>query len=101
MELLSFLTALIMNIANLAFSLYYINRIMAKDWKTFVTRFYTMMMIRFAVVLTLFFILLIWVKMDELYLSLTFILSYFIVLIVEILYLNKRYSNLIFKQPKK
>jgi len=38
--------------------------------------------------------------MDELALSLTFILSYFIVLIIEILYLNKRYNRLFQKQAK-
>lgn len=60
-----------------------------------------MVMIRFGTVLVLFFILLKIVKMDEMYLGLTFILSYFAVLIIEILYLNKRYSSLNFKQPEK
>lgn|GEM_PF-4439744 len=92
MELVSILAALIMNTVNLMVSIFYVKRIINDNWRTFVRKFYTMMIIRFAIVLILFFVFLKIFKMDELYLGLTFILSYFIVLIIEILYLNKRYS---------
>lgn len=58
------------------------------------------MLLRFTIILSLFFYFLKILKMDELALSLTFILSYFIVLIIEILYLNKRYNRLFQKQAK-
>jgi len=100
MELISALTAIGINLANLIFSLIYTEKIINQSWRDFVRKFYTMMMIRLAIIISLFFILLKVFKMSELYLSLTFIITYFIVLIVEILYLNKRYNSLFFKQTK-
>lgn len=101
MEIISVLIAILINLVNLVFSIKYMNRIMRQNWKDFMKKFYLMMAIRFIIILGIFFVLIKIIKMDELYLSLTFILSYFVVIIIEILYLNKRYSILNFKQPKK
>lgn len=73
---------------------------MKYKWRDFIKKFYLMMLLRFTIILSLFFYFLKILKMDELALSLTFILSYFIVLIIEILYLNKRYNRLFQKQAK-
>jgi len=101
LEIISVLIAILINLVNLVFSIKYMNRIMRQNWKDFMKKFYLMMAIRFIIILGIFFVLIKIIKMDELYLSLTFILSYFVVIIIEILYLNKRYSILNFKQPKK
>ncbi len=100
MELISVLSALLVNLINLLVSILYTNRIMKYKWRDFIKKFYLMMLLRFTIILSLFFYFLKILKMDELALSLTFILSYFIVLIIEILYLNKRYNRLFQKQAK-
>ena len=90
MELNYVLSAIVLNIANLIFSIYYTKIIIKNHWKSFIKKFYTMMIIRLIIVLVLFIILLKVFNFSELYFSIAFFLSYFVVLIIEILYLNKR-----------
>lgn len=101
MELLSVLIALVINAVNLFISLRIIKRIINQKWSSFIKKFFIMMIVRLFVVIILFFILLKVFKLSEFYLSFTFIITYFVLLMYEILYLNKRYRNLFLNHTKK
>jgi len=55
--------------------------------------FYLMIIIRFAIMLGLIFWFFKFLKFDIFAFSITFFLSYFIILIFEIIYIHRRYSK--------
>jgi len=91
--ILNIATAVILNSLNAIISLIYIKWIMKKKWQTFMELFYLMVVLRFIVSLGLMFWFFKFLKFDIFVFSITFILSYFVLLMIEILYINKRFST--------
>lgn len=90
---ISIITAIILNIINALFSLYYIKRIIQYKWVDFIQKFYLMMIIRFILFISLMFCFFKYLKFDTFAFAITFILIYFIILIFEIIFIHKRHSK--------
>jgi hypothetical protein len=100
LTILSIVSALLINLLFFFISIFYLKKIIKKPWRKFLKVLYTMIMLRFGLVLILFFIFIKLMNFDKQAFSLTFILSYFVILFFEIIYINKRFSNEILMKRK-
>lgn len=85
--------AILINILNGLISILFFKKIIRKKWDKFIRYFYTAIIIRFFLLILLMFWFFKFLKFDIFVFSISFILSYFIILIFEILYINERFST--------
>ncbi len=68
-----------------------------KEWVDFVGKFYGMLAIKFIIFVIIIVTVIKFSGFDQAVFALSFVVSYFLALIIEILYINKRYSVIKFK----
>lgn len=67
---------------------------MKKDWQSFMKLVFGSMLVRFFLTAVMIWVGIVYIKLDQLPFALTFLISSFVLLLVEILYINYR-SNLV------
>lgn len=98
MTLAAIITAIFINAIGAYIVIKRLDKIMKKrDWKDFVSKFYGMLTAKFIISVIAIVLLIKFSGFDPAVFAVSFVLSYFLALIVEILYINKRYSVIKFK----
>jgi len=96
--LAAILTAIIINIIGAFIVIRRLDYIIKqKEWQDFVSKFYGMLTIKFIIFVVIIVAVIKFSGFDQAVFALSFVMSYFLALIFEILYINKRYSVIKFK----
>lgn len=98
MILAAILTAIAINLIGAVIAIKRLDYIIKqKEWQDFVSKFYGMLTIKFVIFVVVIVAIIKFSGFDQAAFALSFVMSYFLALIVEILYINKRYSVIKFK----
>jgi len=98
LTLLAILTSVVINAIGAFIVIKRLEKIMEKqNWKDFVSKFFGMLAIKFLVSVVIVVAIIMFSGFDKVVFAISFVASHFLALLVEILYINKRYSVIKFK----
>jgi len=98
LTLLAILTSVVINAVGALIVIKRLERIMMKqNWKDFVNKFFGLLAIKFLISVVIVVAIIKFSGFDQIVFAVSFVVSHFVALLSEILYINKRFSVIKFK----